>query len=139
MNDANVLIVDDDEATRRLLVDLLRQRAQLNSVEVARDGVDALHHVLLHEYAVMVLDVMMPKMSGVDFLDSIFALTSDPSLKPPGPLPAVVVVTSTPAQILPTETLLRKYPTLVRAVYRKPLELESFAAAIERLATHGAA
>ena len=71
-----VLVVEDDESVRRLLVEVLQGRPQI-AVESARDGVEALHQISTTPYDVIVLDVMMPMMSGVDFLDSLQALTHD--------------------------------------------------------------
>ncbi len=84
-----VLVVEDDESVRRLLVEVLQGRPQI-AVESARDGVEALHQISTTPYDVIVLDVMMPMMSGVDFLDSLQALTHDPSVKTLQKTPAVV-------------------------------------------------
>src|SRR5262245_60703225 len=96
MRDANVLVVEDDDTIRRLLVAYLKQHSYV-SVEGARDGVEALHLLSTRRYRVLVLDVMMPKMSGVDVLDSVQALLSDPSVKALDAPPAAVVITATAA------------------------------------------
>src|SRR5437763_13264402 len=100
MREANVLVVEDDDTIRRLLVEYLKQHSYVN-VESARDGVEALHLINTRHYRVIVLDVMMPKMSGVDLLDSVQALLSDPSVKALETPPAVVVITATAASALP--------------------------------------
>src|SRR5687768_12713919 len=76
----NILVVEDDDSVRRLLAENLAARMPVE-VHSARDGVEALHQISTARYAVVILDLMMPKMSGVDFLDSLNALTSDPSVK----------------------------------------------------------
>ena len=88
----NVLVVEDDDTIRRLLIEYLKSHEMVNVVG-ARDGVDALHLIATSQYAVMILDVMMPKMSGIDVLDSLHALTSDPSVKTLYDPPAVLVIT----------------------------------------------
>jgi two-component system response regulator MprA len=59
------MIVDDDPDARDVLADLIR--GQGYSVITARDGGEALHW--LHEVRpeLIVLDVVMPKMDGLEF------------------------------------------------------------------------
>jgi CheY-like chemotaxis protein len=132
MRNANVLVVEDDESIRRLLVDYLEQRSSV-SVEGARDGVEALHLISTHRYAVVVLDVMMPKMSGVDLLDSVKAMLSDPSVRSLESPPAFVVITATSASTLPADKLQQRFPRIVRGVFRKPLDMPAFGNLIEQL------
>ncbi len=66
MAQGNILVVDDDESVRRLLMEYLKERTCL-LVDGARDGVEALHQIAVKPYAVVILDVMMPYMSGIDF------------------------------------------------------------------------
>ena len=132
MRDANVLIVEDDDTIRRLLVEYLKQHSYVN-VEGARDGVEALHLLNTQYYRVIVLDVMMPKMSGIDLLDSVQALVSDPSVKALDAAPAVVVITATAASALPSDVIEHRFPHLVRAVFRKPLDMIALAELVERL------
>ena len=95
-----VSVVDDDESVRQGLVDCLTGSASVR-VEVARDGAEALHRIARAPFDVVVLDVMMPHMSGIDFLDSLSAHTWDPSLRTIENPPAVIVVTATSKDHLP--------------------------------------
>ncbi len=131
MRAPNVLVVEDDDTIRRLLIEYLTDHDHL-SVEGARDGVEALHQISTAEYSVVILDVMMPKMSGFDLLDSLTAMTSDPSVKSIGHLPAIVVITSAPADALPDELIAQRSRNLVRAVFRKPIRIEQLAETVER-------
>src|SRR5207253_1502152 len=108
----------------------LKQHSYLH-VDGARDGIEALHRISLDAYKVVILDVMMPKMSGVDFLDSLEAMLSDPSLKKIAEVPAVIVITATAEHVLPTEVMHHRFPTLVRKVFRKPIDIMALASAIE--------
>jgi CheY-like chemotaxis protein len=83
-------------------------------------------------YAVVILDLVMPKMSGVDFLDSLTAMMKDPSIHTLADAPAVIVVTATPAGEVPTDTLEQRSP-LVKVVMRKPVDIERLAEIIESL------
>jgi CheY-like chemotaxis protein len=130
MHNTNVLVVEDDETIRRLLIDSLRHHSF--RVDGARDGVEALHRIITSQYAVMILDLLMPKMSGVDLLDSLDALTSDPSVKAIENPPAVLVITGMDRSALPDDLIARRCPRIVHGVFRKPLDVEYLAACVER-------
>ena len=61
-----VLIVDDDAPARRLLQ--VRLRALGCEVALAADGQEALAQIKKHEPALMLLDLQMPKMGGIEVL-----------------------------------------------------------------------
>ena len=132
MPQGNILVVDDDDSVRRLLIEYLREQSQRN-VDGARDGVEALHQIAIKAYAVIVLDVMMPYMSGVDFLRSLDALLSDPSVKTLDEPPAVLVVTSMPPDDVRADALQDRFPRFVRGVMRKPLDMTALGNRVEAL------
>ena len=125
-----ILVVEDDESIRSALIEYLGCREGWE-VDGARDGVDALHHILTKRYGTVILDMMMPKMSGGDLLDSLQAMISDPSLNFQGDPPAIIVVTGAPPDDLPSETIEQRYGGLVHAVYRKPVDLDGLMRAVE--------
>lgn len=131
MTSGHVLVVEDDDTIRRLLTEYLEQKALL-TVDGARDGIEALHLVTHQSYGVVVLDLLMPKMSGIDFLDSLTAMIEDPSIQTLTQPPAVIVVTSAAAGDVPTDRIEGR-SELVRAVMRKPVDASELARAIERL------
>jgi len=126
-----VLVVEDDDAVRHLLIEVLKEDAALR-VDSARDGVDALHDVSTHQYDLIILDVMMPHMTGIDFLDSLQALSSDPSIQSLRSLPAVVVITSASHEQIPPGKIEERFPTMVRTVLRKPLHPGQLRECVER-------
>jgi DNA-binding NtrC family response regulator len=63
---ARVLIVDDDAPARRLLQ--VRLRALGCEIALAADGQEALAEIKRHEPALMLLDLQMPKMGGIEVL-----------------------------------------------------------------------
>jgi CheY-like chemotaxis protein len=79
----------------------------------------------------MILDVMMPKMSGIDVLDSLKALTSDPSVKVIDDPPAVLVITSAEQTVLPDAAIAQRCPGSVQRVFRKPFNVEELTACVE--------
>ncbi|HEX8409643.1 MAG TPA: response regulator [Thermoanaerobaculia bacterium] len=128
----NVLVVEDDDSIRRLLIEVLKERSSL-IVDAARDGVDALHQVTRKRYSVVILDLMMPFMSGIDFLSSLEALLSDPSVKSLEEPPAVLIITSAPPEEVPSDELQHRFPSFVQGVLRKPLDVAALAARVEAL------
>ena len=128
-----VLVVEDDDSIRKTLMDYLHDSAALD-VDGARDGVEALHCISTRIYAVIVLDLMMPYMSGVDFLDSLEALSSDPSVKALDAPPPVVIITGAPQEAVASADLEHRFPGIVRGVFRKPLDVRALARCVQSLA-----
>ena len=68
---ARVLVVDDNEDNRHIVEDILRRRGF--EVETAASGPLALEAIERQRPDVVLLDVMMPSMSGMEVLDRIKA------------------------------------------------------------------
>lgn len=68
-----ILVVNDDAASLLALTSLLDQWATQTNYEVmaARSGQEALRQVLLHDFAVILLDVNMPGMDGFETAEAI--------------------------------------------------------------------
>lgn len=83
----SILVVDDERDTRHFL----RLTLQLSDFEVfeAEDGIDALQKVKTHQPDLMLLDVMMPNMDG---LEVCRRLRKDPQT---ADLPIVIVSAKT--------------------------------------------
>jgi DNA-binding response OmpR family regulator len=60
--DRRVLVVDDDVAIRILIAKLLSRMFEVDS---ARDGAEAIEKLRDHDYAVIILDLMMPRIDGL--------------------------------------------------------------------------
>src|SRR5262245_8165492 len=80
-----ILVVDDDDAIRVLLFTVLRRRGL--PVDTARDGAAALERLERCPYSVVLLDLMMPRLSGWEVLDALAA-------RPPHLRPIVIVLTA---------------------------------------------
>ncbi len=126
-----MLIAEDDDTVRRLLMEYMKKHADV-TVEGARDGVEALHELFQRHYSVVVLDLMMPKMSGTDVIDSLKAHMFDPSVKDLTNLPAVVIITSMSDEEVSNDVLIQRCP-LIRGVFRKPLDIVRLGECIEDL------
>jgi CheY-like chemotaxis protein len=61
-----ILVVDDDAVILRLVSSILRRERY--HVDTASGGKEALSKIELAQYDVVVLDLMMPEVSGVDVL-----------------------------------------------------------------------
>ena len=68
-----ILVVNDDPASLLALTSLLEGRADEGNYTVlsARSGQEALRQVLLHDFAVILLDVNMPGMDGFETAEAI--------------------------------------------------------------------
>ena len=70
-----ILVADDEPEMTMVLEDLLRREHY--SVDVVRDGQDALDYGLAENYDCLVLDVMMPKLDGIQVLQALRARNID--------------------------------------------------------------
>jgi DNA-binding NtrC family response regulator len=68
-----VLIVDDEPAIVRMLKDALGMFRHEHgyTVEIACDGVDALAALERHQFDLVLLDMYMPRMSGLELLEEM--------------------------------------------------------------------
>lgn len=65
----SVLLIDDDTELTKLLEEYLEE--EQFHLDAAHDGVVGLQKALANQYAVVVLDVMLPGMSGLDVLKQL--------------------------------------------------------------------
>ena len=61
------LVVEDEAVTRRLLRSLLEERGC--DVDEAVDGQQAINLLVQHDYAVVLLDIVLPRISGTAVMD----------------------------------------------------------------------
>ena len=78
-----VMIVDDERPARDKLRRLLEQEHDISAIGEARDGVDALERLAAFAPDVLLLDIQMPEVTGLDVAASL-----------PSPAPLVVFVTA---------------------------------------------
>jgi len=81
-----VLIVDDEPLARTALAQILTARADVESFDSANDAIEAQERLNKTNYDVMLLDVSMPELSGLELLARLQHYER--------PLPSVVFVTA---------------------------------------------
>src|SRR6266550_3300551 len=96
------LIVEDDPTTRRLLRKLVESESC--EVDEAADGAQAIRLLDRNEYGVVLLDIVLPKISGTAVMDHLFM--TNPAL-----LERIIVVTG-----LNVEDIRKLFPTVCHAL-----------------------
>lgn len=64
INNINILIVEDDQVNQLILARTLRKRG--HNVDLASNGVEALNAYQLKKYDLILMDIQMPEMDGVE-------------------------------------------------------------------------
>jgi len=97
-----ILVADDEESMRWVLSKALRKKGY--SVDLAADGNQALRQVREQSYDLVIVDIKMPGMSGLEFLDKARELRPDL---------LVVVMTAEASMKNAVEAMKRDYGALV--------------------------
>lgn len=74
-----VLVVDDSIFIRNILKDMLG-RLGIPSIDEASDGLEAVEKVRTHNYDLIFMDIMMPKMDGLQAIKEIRAVNPDQNI-----------------------------------------------------------
>jgi len=106
-----ILVVDDDAPIRALVTKILERAG--HAVDNARDGEEAIAMLDRTPYAVMVIDLMMPKVDGYGVIAH---------LRQRNQRPAVIVITAGDSA-----AIRRLDGGLVHSVVRKPFEIDVLA------------
>lgn len=104
-----ILVVDDEPAIRALVAKILERAGY--PVDTARDGAEAIEKLETTQYAVIVLDLMMPNIDGYGLIRHLKAR--------PGTKPAVIVVSAGDSA-----ALRQLDGALVHSIVRKPFDID---------------
>ena len=105
-----ILVVEDDDVVRRSLARLLKMAGF--SVATAQDGVEALEHLQREPFDLVLLDIWMPRMDGMELLARIRSEAAQPRV-------VAITADNTP------ETLLRVAREQVYRYVTKPFDAEA--------------
>lgn len=72
---ANILIIDDEKAIRKTLTEILSYEGY--KIEEASDGEEGLKKFKEKNYSVVLCDIKMPKLDGIEFLDKVRLINPD--------------------------------------------------------------
>lgn len=109
--------MDDDDPIRAMLAKVV-QRQNLD-VDTARDGVEAIESIDRDGYALIVLDLMMPRVDGYGVLQHIQA-------HHPEKLACTII-----ASAVPESEVLRRFDVPVFRIHAKPFDMAKLIADIQ--------
>lgn len=115
-----ILVVDDSETIRLTVSDTL-QKAGFTVIQ-AIDGVDGLARLAENEVALMILDVNMPRLSGLEMLEKVHA---DPKW---ANLPVVMLTTEAHFAMIDRAKKLGAKGWMI-----KPVKPENLVAAVKKI------
>lgn len=67
-----LLVAEDEEVLRMLVVDSLEDEGY--TIDEAADGEEALKYIIENEYDLILIDYMMPGMTGIEVIEKVRAL-----------------------------------------------------------------
>jgi two-component system OmpR family response regulator len=114
-----ILVVEDDDAIRTLLMAALRREPF--EVHAACNGAEALNLTRASDYAVILLDLMMPALNGVEFLEAFHEAA-------PESRTVIFVMTA-----FDDAMVHHVAPNLVHGIVRKPFDVPQLVAMVREV------
>lgn len=68
---SKILIIEDEAAIRRVLTKILSEESKDYIVEEAEDGLEGINKIRENDYDLVLCDIKMPKMDGVEVLEAV--------------------------------------------------------------------
>ena len=66
-----ILIIEDEASIRRVLIKILSEESSTYNVEEAEDGMQGFEKIKNTDYDLVLCDIKMPKMDGVELLEAV--------------------------------------------------------------------
>lgn len=120
-----ILVVEDNELLRAVIVARLREDKTMD-VEQARNGSDALELLKAGRFHVVLLDMRLPDMDGLQLMEQIQSR---------GYKTSVVAMTAASESLVPDSIVRAPFGSLVAAVFRKPFDQSRMVATVKSLAS----
>lgn len=111
-----ILIVDDEEGYRKVLLNSLAEIGY--ETKAVRNGFEALDEIKKQSYSVILLDVKMPGMDGIEFLEQMQGIK---------PASNVVIITAYTDKDVVKEAVLKG----AKKVITKPFSMDDIEACLE--------
>jgi DNA-binding response OmpR family regulator len=112
----NILVTDDDATTRQMVRGILKKKGY--SVSTASDGIAALRLIRKKKFDLVLLDIWMPKMTGLGLLGS---------LQGESDIPKIIVMTSDQT----SDTLMNAMRGRVYQFLLKPFDADTLLSTVE--------
>ncbi len=112
----NILIVDDEKAVADILKDCISDKER--SIDVCHDGLDGIDHIQKNLYDLIIVDLVMPKVGGLDVLK--YAKKANPDV-------LVIIITGYAS----VETAIMAVKEGAYDYIRKPCKLEEIRIAVD--------
>ncbi|MBT8272744.1 MAG: sigma-54 dependent transcriptional regulator [Bacteroidia bacterium] len=69
-----ILIIEDEAAIRRVLTKILTEESESYEVDEAEDGLEGIEKIKKEDFGLVLCDIKMPKMDGVEVLEAVRTL-----------------------------------------------------------------
>ncbi|MEK6265636.1 MAG: response regulator, partial [Clostridium sp.] len=83
----NIIIADDNKRFRDMLKDYIMNQNDMVVIGIAEDGLDALRLIQEKKPDLVILDMIMPQLDGLEVLDRLNAMNLDP-------MPRIIVLSA---------------------------------------------
>lgn len=114
-----VVVADDNEILLKQIVKALKQSNEIDIVGVAKNGEEELEYIKQLYPDVVVTDIEMPKMTGVEVIEIVKNFENAPEF---------IVITGGAS----SEIMKRLYELPIRNIYNKPIDMQKLVSEIER-------
>lgn len=109
-----VVLADDNESALDIMVKTLENYKEIEIVGKAKDGKEELQYILEKQPDIIVTDIEMPLMTGIDLIEKIQNMEKKPK---------VIVVSSAMSSFVQSKLISLK----VYQIFKKPVEYERLA------------